>query len=169
MVYVTHDQTEAMTMSDRVAVFSDGRIAQIGAPLAVYHRPASRFVGEFIGDSNFLPGRIGASRPDLLELDGIGQVRVAPDASPQAGAVDLLLRPERLRLRPADAGEHDNVFELTIRDIIHYGDSTLLIGKAGGLALRARLAGSEAGRLREGMTVKLYWSPADGHILRRAE
>ena len=65
MIYVTHDQTEAMTMSDRIAVFSDGRLEQVGSPLEVYHRPVNRFVGEFIGDSNFLPGRIDPARARL--------------------------------------------------------------------------------------------------------
>ena len=63
MVYVTHDQTEAMTMSDRVAVFSHGKLEQVAPPLEVYHRPRTRFVGEFIGDSNIFAGTVDASRP----------------------------------------------------------------------------------------------------------
>src|SRR5215813_3667788 len=68
MVYVTHDHTEAMTMSDRVAVFRDGRIEQLGSPLAVYDRPANRFVAEFIGDSNFFAGRADRSEEHTSEL-----------------------------------------------------------------------------------------------------
>src|SRR6266702_1871226 len=100
MIYVTHDQTEAMTMSDRVAVFCNGKVEQVGSPLDVYNRPANRFVGEFIGDSNFLAGRVDPSRPDWVELAGIGPVRVAPkgQAPMPAGDVDLMIRPERLRL-----------------------------------------------------------------------
>src|SRR6266851_7045538 len=75
MVYVTHDQTEAMTMSDRIAVFNRGRLEQVGSPLEVYHRPINRFVGEFIGESNFFAGRIDHS--GAVELTGIGPVRVA--------------------------------------------------------------------------------------------
>ena len=77
MIYVTHDQTEAMTMSDRIAVFSDGRLEQVGAPLEVYNRPVNRFVGEFIGDSNFFAGRIDPATPDIVEIAGIGPARVA--------------------------------------------------------------------------------------------
>src|SRR5262245_4574942 len=62
MVYVTHDQTEAMTMSDRIAVFSHGRLEQVAPPLEVYHRPCTRFVGEFIGDSNIFAGTVDASQ-----------------------------------------------------------------------------------------------------------
>jgi len=82
MIYVTHDQTEAMTMSDRVAVFRDGRIEQLGSPLEVYDRPANRFVAEFIGDSNFFPGRAEPGRPGVVELEKIGPVRVGQDAGP---------------------------------------------------------------------------------------
>src|SRR2546425_2651506 len=78
MIYVTHDQTEAMTMSDRVAVFCNGKVEQVGSPLEVYNRPLNRFVGEFIGDSNFFAGRVDPSRPGWVELAGIGPVRVAP-------------------------------------------------------------------------------------------
>src|SRR5262249_49216074 len=81
MIYVTHDQTEAMTMSDRIAVFCNGKVEQVGSPLDVYNRPANRFVGEFIGDSNFLAGRVDPSRPGWVELAGIGPVRVAKHAT----------------------------------------------------------------------------------------
>src|SRR5258707_7509292 len=70
MIYVTHDQTEAMTMSDRVAVVRDSRIEQLGSPLDVYARPANRFVGEFIGDSNFFAGRADPARPGWVDLAG---------------------------------------------------------------------------------------------------
>ena len=70
MVYVTHDQTEAMTMSDRIAVFSHGTLEQVAPPLEVYHRPRTRFVGEFIGDSNIFAGTVDASRPGCVTLDG---------------------------------------------------------------------------------------------------
>src|SRR3984893_16490493 len=112
MIYVTHDQTEAMTMSDRVAVFCNGRIEQVGSPLDVYNKPVNRFVGEFIGDSNFFVGRIDATRPGVVELSGIGPVRVNDAASATAGEVDVMIRPERLRPRAAAATDGaDNVFE----------------------------------------------------------
>ena len=100
MIYVTHDQTEAMTMSDRVAVFSNGKVEQIGSPLEVYNRPVNRFVGEFIGDSNFFAGRVDPSRPGWIELSGIGPMRIATQAIAPAGEVELMIRPERLRPEP---------------------------------------------------------------------
>jgi putative spermidine/putrescine transport system ATP-binding protein len=165
MIYVTHDQTEAMTMSDRVAVFNNGRIEQIGSPLAVYNRPASRFVAEFIGDSNIFGGRFDPARPGTVELDGIGAVRVAcKDAA--LGPVDLLIRPERLRPLGNGAAA-DNVFDMIVDEVINYGDSVLAIGKTKGLPLRARLPGLPPETLRRGEVVRLAWSAPDAHVLAR--
>ena len=168
MIYVTHDQTEAMTMSDRVAVFCNGKVEQVGSPLDVYNRPANRFVGEFIGDSNFLAGRVDPSRPGWVELKGIGPVRVAKQTTLSAGDVDLMIRPERLRLRAggeSDGG--DNAIDLIVDDIINYGDSILVIGKARGLPLRARIVGGDPEVLRPGVTLPLAWAPVDAHVLAR--
>ena len=164
MIYVTHDQTEAMTMSDRIAVFRDGRIEQVGSPLDVYARPANRFVGQFIGDSNFFAGRADAARPGWIDLSGIGPVRVAQDSAP--GDVDVLIRPERLRLTAGGEAGTDNVFDMLVEDAINYGDSILVIGATKGLPLRARLVGASAG-LVPGATLRLAWSPADAHVLAR--
>jgi putative spermidine/putrescine transport system ATP-binding protein len=162
MIYVTHDQTEAMTMSDRVAVFRDGRIEQVGSPLAVYDRPANRFVAEFIGDSNFFAGRADPARPGTIELDKIGPVRVAP-GSTVTGEVDVMVRPERLRVAPA--ADADNAFDMLVDDAINYGDSILVIGTTHGLPLRARLVGHSPDILQRGATLRLAWSPADARVL----
>src|SRR5262249_27978208 len=165
-IYVTHDQTEAMTMSDRIAVFGNGRIEPVGSPLEVYNRPVNRFVGEFIGDSNFFAGHVDPARPGWIELDRIGPVRIAAKDLP-AGAVDLMIRPERLRPRAA-AGSDDNAFDMTVDDVINYGDSILALGKTHGLPVRARIGGSAADALRPGTTLPLAWSPADAHVLARS-
>ena len=167
MIYVTHDQTEAMTMSDRVAVFSNGKVEQIGSPLEVYNRPVNRFVGEFIGDSNFFAGRLDPSRPGWIELSGIGPMRIATQAIAAAGEVELMIRPERLR--PSAEGDGaDNTFDMTVDDVINYGDSLLVIGKTHGLPLRARMVGGAAHKLQAGAALKLAWSPADAHVLPRS-
>jgi len=165
MIYVTHDQTEAMTMSDRVAVFSNGRLEQIGSPLDVYQRPVNRFVGEFIGDSNFFAGRVDPQTPGIVELSGIGPVRVGQTPA-SAGDVDVLIRPERLRLSDS-AHPYANTFDMTVDDIINYGDSILAIGKTRGLPLRARIVDTGPQPLQHGMAVRLSWSPADAHVLVR--
>ena len=166
MIYVTHDQTEAMTMSDRIAVFSNGRLEQIGSPLEVYNRPANRFVGEFIGDSNFFAGRIDATVPGVAELAGIGPVKIAARQGIPIGEVDVLIRPERLR--PVEQVERaDNVFDMAVDDIINYGDSLLAIGKTHGLPIRARIVGREPNALHSGQTIKLGWAATDAHVLVR--
>ena len=76
-IYVTHDQTEAMTMSDRVAVFNDGKIEQVAPPLEMYHRPATYFVGNFIGDSNFFDATVVDANAGTLRVDSLGEVAVA--------------------------------------------------------------------------------------------
>jgi putative spermidine/putrescine transport system ATP-binding protein len=162
MVYVTHDQTEAMTMSDRIAVFRDGKVEQIGSPLDVYHRPINRFVGEFIGESNFFAGRIEAS--GAVELAAIGPVRVAQTSMMPAGDILVMIRPERLRLR-GDTPATDNQLEMTIDEVINYGDSILVIGRTLGLPLRARIFGSSPEALARGATITLAWAPTDAHIL----
>jgi putative spermidine/putrescine transport system ATP-binding protein len=167
MIYVTHDQSEAMTMSDRIAVFCNGRIEQIGAPLEVYNRPMNRFVGEFIGDSNFFVGRIERAQPGWAELAGIGPVRIAMDGSAPSGEIDLMIRPERLRPCAGGEGGNNNVFKMTIEDVINHGDSMLVIGNTHGLSVRARLVGGKPDSLQPGATLPLAWSPADAHVLVR--
>jgi putative spermidine/putrescine transport system ATP-binding protein len=152
-----------------VAVFCNGRIEQVGSPLDVYNKPVNRFVGEFIGDSNFFAGRVDAARPGVVDLTGIGPVRVATETTATSGDVDLMIRPERLR--PRAAGESDgadNTFDMTIDDIINYGDSILAIGKTHGLPLRARIGGGAPDVLRPGSTLRLAWAPADAHVLVRS-
>jgi putative spermidine/putrescine transport system ATP-binding protein len=164
MIYVTHDQTEAMTMSDRIAVFSDGRLEQVGAPLEVYNRPVNRFVGEFIGDSNFFSGRIDPAQPNVVEIAGIGRAQVASAEGAPTGDVLVLIRPERLRAHAG--GPADNALPMVIDETINYGDSVLAIGTSNGLPLRARQPGRDGETMRRGETVTLYWSPTDAHIIR---
>jgi putative spermidine/putrescine transport system ATP-binding protein len=165
MIYVTHDQTEAMTMSDRIAVFSGGRLEQVGSPLEVYHRPANRFVGEFVGDSNFFAGRIDSTRSGWVELAGIGPAQVAIRDPAPTGDVVLMIRPERLCLCDPNAANDCNRLDMTVADIINYGDSIVAIGTTNGLPLRLRAAASALDTLRPGAIVKLGWAPTDAHIL----
>ena len=166
-IYVTHDQTEAMTMSDRVAVFNKGRLEQVAPPLEIYNRPASRFVGEFIGDSNFFEARIDPSRPGWINVAGIGAIRVGIDAAPlpASGELDLLVRPERIRVVGAGPAEDLNTVQMTVEAIVNYGDSILAIGTAGGRPLRMRVAGTPPAGLREGAQVTVGWAPEDAYAV----
>jgi putative spermidine/putrescine transport system ATP-binding protein len=169
MVYVTHDQTEAMTMSDRIAVFSHGTLEQTAPPLEVYHRPRTRFVGEFIGDSNFFSGRVDPGTPGRVELDRLGPIQADPGACRRlAGAsADVLLRPERLQL-VRDGATMPNRLTITIGVIVNFGDSVLVIGDAGGQTVRIRIAGAQPDEIREGATVVVGWRPGDEHLIARS-
>jgi putative spermidine/putrescine transport system ATP-binding protein len=168
MVYVTHDQTEAMTMSDRIAVFRHGRLEQVAPPLEVYHRPLTRFVAEFIGDSNLFTGRIDPAVPGAVALDGLGTIQADPAACRRIGgrAVDVLVRPERIRLADGEPPPAlPNRISMRVEVVVNYGDSALVIGAAAGQRLRMRIAGAAADRLREAATVTVGWEPGDAHLI----
>jgi putative spermidine/putrescine transport system ATP-binding protein len=170
-IYVTHDQTEAMTMSDMVAVFSNGKLEQVGPPLEIYNRPMTQFVAQFIGDSNLFDAQIDPSRPGWASVEGIGTVRLEANApSYVAGSVcGLLVRPERICV--VTAGQSDdalNSIDVQVRSVIHYGDSALVIANApNGASVRMRIAGSLPVGLGEGKTLRVGWAPADGHLIMR--
>jgi spermidine/putrescine transport system ATP-binding protein len=103
-VYVTHDQEEALTMSDRIGVMSEGHLLQIGDSHEIYERPTSRFVADFIGDINIIEGEVsGAGSARLSNGVDVG----IPAGHPVSGKVTLALRPERLALHPVDEPTHD--------------------------------------------------------------
>ena len=135
--------------------------------LSCYNRPVSRFVGEFIGDSNFFAGHIDPARPGWAELAGIGPVRIASDANTPTGEIDVMIRPERLRPCAGGDGGDGNIFKAMIEDVINHGDSMLVIARTHGLPVRARLVGSKSDGLQPGRTLPLAWSPADAHVLLR--
>ena len=103
VLYVTHDQEEALTMSDRIAVFNRGRIEQIGTPTELYERPATRFVADFLGDTNFFPGTVLAASDGRCWIEVMGRQVEAMASTPIAiGAqVVVAVRPERVTLHPA--------------------------------------------------------------------
>lgn len=115
-VYVTHDQIEAMTLSDRIVVMNRGVIEQVGPPHEVYSRPKTRFVADFIGRANFLPGKVLESRGKTLVVDLLGKpVTVEmPDNAPAAGStVTLVVRPEAIRVSGNGAAWQGNVRRAT--------------------------------------------------------
>lgn len=123
-VYVTHDQREALTMSDRIAVVNHGRIMQLATPQQLYDTPANRFVADFIGDSTFLPvTRAGnAIRYGEIELKHHGAAEAAKELL-------LMVRPERLRLVSGDAPETANLFQATVSNLVYQGDSYLMYAR----------------------------------------
>lgn len=120
VVYVTHDQREALTMSDRIAVMSQGRIQQIDIPERLYERPANRFIAEFVGESSFLPVTVRHGQVWFQD-----QLLEATLGGSPTGQPSLLLRPEKLRF-VSDQDTTFNRFHGTITDIIYQGESQLI-------------------------------------------
>jgi iron(III) transport system ATP-binding protein len=144
MLYVTHDQKEALTMADQIAVMSMGRIEQIGSPQAIYRTPANVFVATFIGEANLIPGELteagdghGAIRTEF----GVFKGRLANPEMRAGEAACCLIRPENLLL--SDAAE--NRIDVAVEGIVFLGESEQYLLKAGDLLLRALTIGSPAG------------------------
>jgi spermidine/putrescine transport system ATP-binding protein len=139
-IYVTHDQEEALTMSDRIAVMSDGLILQVGEPEEIYETPTSKFVADFIGETNFLEGEVVAQEGENVDilLGNAGVVRMATESHfTPSQAVTVAVRPEKLRLNaPLDPG---NNLHGIAEEIIYIGtDSHYGIRLENGQFLRAR-------------------------------
>ena len=157
MIYVTHDQTEAMTMSDRIAVFSHGRIEQVGTPREVYFTPATRFVASFVGDSNLLTGTLADG---AVEIDRIGRFP-ARAAQPERRTVTVLVRPETIRVMSAGTGDVD----MTVGETVNFGESLLIVGDASGVQLRVRVPVVDMPEVNHGARVGLSFRPDRFHIV----
>jgi len=162
IVYVTHDQSEALTMSDRVAVFDHGAVVQIGTPDGLYNEPATAFVASFIGENNALDGiaeRVGDGRCLVALPTGLKATALAiGDISPGA-PVHLTIRPERIGLSSAD-GQSDNRFRATVDDRIYHGDHQRLLARlANGQVLTVKI-GPEA-TMAAGEAIELCWLTSD--------
>ncbi len=161
-VLVTHDQEEALVMSDRIAVMFEGEIAQLADPEDLYRRPATKRVADFIGVMNFLPATAGAR----LEVAGLGAVDPAGVFAPQgavSGACCVGLRPETLSL--LYEGEEARVREATgiIDEVVYYGDMTYYDVRLDGLDAPVRLSmRNVVGRdvLDVGAPARVAWDPA---------
>lgn len=98
-IFVTHDQSEAMAIADRIAVMNDGIIEQLGSAIELYIRPATRFIASFIGKANFLPAKVVSATNHVVELSGGHRFNLAPQSLPPDGAyIDLMVRPENLEV-----------------------------------------------------------------------
>jgi spermidine/putrescine transport system ATP-binding protein len=175
-IYVTHDQSEALALSHRIAVMNQGRVEQLDEPSKIYSFPRNRFVADFLGQCNILDGAIGPRSGDQVrfDLDGIGAVTATIDAAQAPGSRGALaLRPEKVALdRPDPArGANDNANRLQgrVSDFLYSGDVTMYIVElAGGRRIEALRANSASGRTRffeVGDAVEVSWAHDAGHFL----
>jgi putative spermidine/putrescine transport system ATP-binding protein/spermidine/putrescine transport system ATP-binding protein len=163
-VFVTHDQEEALTLSDRVAVMRNGVIEQIGTPREIYDRPLTEFVAGFLGASNFLDGRVVSREGSVVVVETAGgRVRVADDSTSIGIKVRLAVRPERVRMNRAD-GEGVSA---RVRDIVYRGSVThYYMDSAGGpLMCYRQNATPAAGQWSVGDQVRCAWDEASGVLI----
>ena len=179
-VFVTHDQEEAMTLSDRIAIVAAGRVLQIATPQDLYERPVNREVAEFIGTMNLIPGRVASAEGGVVTLDAgpLGPLRgrAAEGALPAPGTeAHLALRPERIGIGGGETGGENGGetggdsggLRGTVAEAVYLGDRITYLVTVPGLAAPLRLVSASAGRevRRIGEAVTLSWGAEDGRVL----
>jgi putative spermidine/putrescine transport system ATP-binding protein len=181
VIYVTHDQEEALVMSDRIAIFNAGRIEQLGSGEDLYDRPISLFVADFIGESNILRGTYEAGADGGRVTREAWGWRVSPAAATRAGlsggvAAALVIRPERARLMPIDGDLRGdwNAIDAEVREILYLGATRkieLSLPDGGAAVVREPIGGDQAGpgmsdgRWQTGDHVRLAWPIDDGVVV----
>lgn len=164
-IFVTHDQEEALTMSDRIAVFRNGLIDQVGAPAAIYEKPATRFVAEFVGDTNFFEGSIEQGQAGRKQFNS-AELQCAfdlPDTALPAGTpVGLSLRPQHLKFAGADNAK----LRTTVLRHVYAGQSTRLWLQAGSRTLIVDWhAGDDQALPAQGAAVGLTWDSSRASVV----
>jgi len=162
-VYVTHDQEEALTMSDRIAVMRDGNIEQLGTGQEIYQNPASRYVADFIGEANLIE----------CEADEAGIARIArvptplPYPAPRRGALALMVRPEAMGIGPPPADAEAVDIEATVREKVFVGQSwRLFLALDNGQEITVQPGLSAAAeRLAQGERTTVWWPRERGRLL----
>jgi spermidine/putrescine transport system ATP-binding protein len=157
-IFVTHDQEEALTMSDRIGVMSGGKILQIGTPRDIYMRPVNRFVADFIGETNFLTAAVADGRATLASGGSLSVEK-------GAGKVTLAVRPEHVRLTAPDAGD---ALPATVTNAVYFGtDSHVHAALADGTEIVARLqTGTEGDSIPAiGARVGIAFAPGSVQVL----
>lgn len=168
VVYVTHDQTEALTMSDRVAVFQNGVIQQLSSPDALYESPQNSFVAQFIGENNKLSGEVTSIEGDQCSLtldDGTPIRAEAVNIDGIGSRSTLSLRPERVELEPAEP--RDNIVEGVVKEVLYLGDHLrIVMDVAGNDEFIVKVPNGGRSTIPvEGQKYRLGWSAVDAKAL----
>ncbi|MGS0741943.1 ABC transporter ATP-binding protein [Glaciimonas sp. GG7] len=172
-VYVTHDQTEALALSHRIAVLNHGRVEQLDEPSRIYSYPKTRFVADFIGTCNLFDGAIAEINGTTMQLtvSGLGPVTaVLPSDARACRKGTLALRPEQIKISAAiSAHNAENHFKGYIKEFLYLGDVTVYVVQTeAGATIQALLANSTVGRAKffeVGDTVDVAWDFGAGHFL----
>ncbi len=165
VVYVTHDQSEALTMSDRIAVFNDGVIQQLAGPAELYERPENAFVAQFIGENNTLSAKVSEVNGDIATVvfaDGQISKALAVDCGPAGSDTILSIRPERVRLGDSSAG-----IAATVEELIYLGDHIrcrMNVHENDQFVVKVPNAGDSTA-LKVGEEVHVHWETSDCRAL----
>ena len=169
VVYVTHDQGEALTMSNRIAVFNDGKIQQISTPDILYEKPENAFVAQFIGENNQLKGKVKSINGNMCVIrtdkgEEIKSLKINVGAVGDGSTVSL--RPERVEINSSDTN-FENSFNGTVRELIYLGDHIRTrVEVCGNDQFIVKVPNSYKGaNLKEGTSVKLSWKANDSRAL----
>jgi putative spermidine/putrescine transport system ATP-binding protein len=170
VVYVTHDQSEALTMSDRVAVFDDGVIRQCAPPDELYERPANSFVAGFVGENNALRGTVEAVEGDraTVRLPDGKVIDATPAFSCRPGDATLVsIRPERVEFKPERLAGLDHTVEAEVLEFVYMGDvfrTRLRVAGSDDFVMKCRNALGQT-RLRPGERIRIGWAVEDARAL----
>ncbi|WP_299672744.1 ABC transporter ATP-binding protein [uncultured Roseobacter sp.] len=170
VVYVTHDQTEALTMSDRVAVFDDGRIQQLAPPDQLYEAPENSFVAQFIGENNTLEGVVKEIKGEtaLIQLDGGEVIDAKPVNVASAGdRTRVSIRPERVEYNKSRLSEDAHTLKAEVLEFIYMGDifrTRLRVAGTDDFVIKTRNA-PDVERLAPGQQIEIGWLPQDCRAL----
>ncbi|MBU0861649.1 MAG: TOBE domain-containing protein, partial [Alphaproteobacteria bacterium] len=170
VVYVTHDQTEALTMSDRVAVFENGRIQQLAAPATLYEEPQNSFVAQFIGENNTLEGVVAEIKGDtcVVKLDSGEVIDAVPvNVSKVGERTKVSIRPERVEVDTAKLGPNAHTLKAEVLEFIYMGDifrTRLKVAGIDNFVIKTRNSPDQT-KLTPGTTIDIGWLPRDCRAL----
>jgi len=171
-VYVTHDQEEALTMSDRIAVMHAGKVEQLGTPEELYERPATRFVADFIGTTNLLAGSVESidANGALIRLDGGDACRVVGHDLRAGEAVELSVRPESIVLKASNGSTSsgDAPLRARVEQVAYLGGTVQYQVRTNGGSSITVMAPKTGERYPVGSDVDIVWSPAEALVLGQA-
>jgi spermidine/putrescine transport system ATP-binding protein len=156
-ILVTHDQEEALTLSDAVVILDRGRIVQEGQPAEIYERPRTQFAASFLGDANFFTGRVADGGIEVAE-----NLLRTSDKLPAVGTTaTVAVRPEKVRIGLVEAADHDeNHLQATVREIVYAGAvSTYVLAGLDGTSIKLQVQNRDAVPAAPGERVTLHWSP----------
>ena len=164
-IFVTHDQEEALTLSDRIGILNEGRLIQEGSPHAVYERPESAFIARFLGDANLLDGGV---QGDRIALKDGTLVTSEGDSGSDGEAVQVALRPEKILIEAADGplGAADNSLEAEVQRHVFAGSSLTYLVDWQGETLKVFVQNRSGDILPEGAAVRLSWAAKDSVVVK---